>query len=108
MRHGLFMVASFLSVFALYSAQYIRGAQMTHTPLGITEKERNALVEIANNKARALGYKTEELNFELRKENNLFKAYFYPKQKKGTVTYGGTLTIYLDQKGNILRFERGV
>ncbi|MBI2989509.1 MAG: hypothetical protein HYY45_22340 [Deltaproteobacteria bacterium] len=108
MRNRLLTFASFFTVLVFFSVQDTRGAQVTHTSPGITEEERNVITKIAKNKARALGYKTEELNFELRKEKDFFKAYFYPKQKKGTVTYGGTLTIYLDQKQNILRFERGV
>jgi hypothetical protein len=74
----------------------------------ITEKEKKTMTEIATKKARDLGYKPEELNFTLTKEANLFKAQFYPQQKQGMVTYGGTLEIYLDEKGNVIRIKRGI
>ena len=107
MKNMLLCFLAFLGII-FFELREARSLQVIQQPLGITEKETNVLIAAANNKARSLGYKPEELNFELSKDGRLFKAYFYPKQKKGTVTYGGTLTIYLDQKGRILSFERGI
>lgn len=107
MRIMLLLVFSTMSAL-FFELSESKNSQAIQQPLGITEKEKNTLIEVAYDKARALGYKPEALNLELSKDESGFKAYFYPKQKTGVVIYGGTLTIYLDQNGKILRFIRGI
>jgi len=78
--------------------------------LGLTDTEFKTLVDAANNKAKELGYKIEELEFSLSKDGKLFVAYYGPKQhyEKKIVIYGGGLIIWLDKKGTIIRFERQI
>jgi hypothetical protein len=81
-------------------------AEPTNKELGITEEEKIMLIEAANTKAIEMGINPERSNFRLSKEKNLFKADFWPKQKKGEMpVMGGNLSLYFDRKGRTVRVE---
>lgn len=82
MLNKMLAIASLLSVAVLGSPHSTVGAEPAGGGLGITEKERTMLTEIANKKARELGFNPEQSNFRLTKENDLFKADYWPKEKK--------------------------
>jgi len=83
----------------------ISSADPSGEELGITEKEKDMLTEAADKKARDLGFNPERSHFRLTKEKSLFKADYWPKEKKGEIRYGGNLTLYLNRKGHTVRVE---
>lgn len=104
-----FLVLTCLCGFSFLGAHGVKAWAGQNQQLGLTDSEFKQLIDTANKKAKELGYKVEELEFKLSKEGKLFVADYYPKQyyEKG-VTYGGGLTIWLDMKGTIIRFERQI
>lgn len=79
-------------------------------PASVTEIETRTVTEAAHKKARELGYKPEQLEFELTRAGELYVANYYPKQhyEKGVVIYGGGLTIWIEKNGEIVRFQRQI
>jgi hypothetical protein len=104
------MIINMLAVIALlnttaFCLDTAMAAEPTFDEIGLTVKERDMIIQTAKKKAGDLGYPPEESNFTLTKEKNMYRADFSPKQKKGVVIYGGNLTIYLDRKGHVLRYQ---
>lgn len=104
-----FLFLTFLCAFPFLGGHGVEACAEQNQQLGLTASEFKKLIDTANKKAKELGYKVEELEFKLSKEGKLFVADYYPKQhyEKGVI-YGGGLTIWLDKKGTIIRFERQI
>jgi hypothetical protein len=70
--------------------------------LDLSKTELKALIDVAERKARELGYKPESLEREIAKSGNLFRVSYYPRQRyeEGTI-YGGAINIYLNKSGQI-------
>ncbi|GEM_PF-4792488 len=74
---------------------------------GISTDVARMLVGIATERAESLGYKTNLLNHTVRETQGVFSVTFYPKPKKGVVTFGGGLVVYMNETGKIIKVEHG-
>lgn len=100
---------SFVVYLSIVAFSNINGmSAMAQGQLDLTEKEVNLLITAAHKKAHDLGYDPKKMMFTLSKEGKLYKLFYYPEPIEGAVIYGGTLTIYLDKNGNVVRFIKGV
>ena len=61
------------------------------------------IARIAEEKARALGYKTDSMNKYVKKDENGWTVYFLPK----TPIFGGDVQILINRKGKVTAVKRG-
>lgn len=105
-----FAIIMWLCTFTLSSLPATVIGSQKAPNLGLTRTEIDTVTEAANNKARELGYNPKALQFTLSKEGEFYVADFSPKQQyeKGVITYGGGLTIWIDKRGKILRYQKQI
>lgn len=68
----------------------------------IPEEQASGLITIAKKKASELGYKVEDLDHMVIREDDVIVVIFHRKSRPGILAMGGGLAVYLDEKGTVL------
>lgn len=76
--------------------------------IGITQPESKKVLDIAAKKARQLGYDLEKLEQTVDREGDLYVVDFYRKQEGKDLIYGGGLSVWIDKRGKVVRFEHQI